>query len=316
MHRLLLLLALVWLPTFAAPGAVAADPATTHTITVGGLERSYRLYRPPQLRAGASAPLVIALHGGGGSGALMERNSGLDRTADAHGFMVIYPDGSGRRTGRLLTWNAGDCCAYAQRKNVDDVGFIVALIDHAIAAHGADPTRVYLTGMSNGAMMAYRVAALHPQRIAALAAVSGTMDPSLVPRGPLPVMHVHGTADRMVPYAGGRGERSFLVGERNSVANTIAAWVRVNRADPQPTSTPLPDRADDGTHVIEHRYRAGADPRNVVLYEIVGGGHAWPGPVRIEQQAEPAGRRAGPVTRDIDVNELLWDFFATHTRPR
>lgn len=310
LQRLLLILALSCLPALVAPvGAVAADATTTHTITVDGTERSYSLHRPPQLRAGERAPLVIALHGGGGNGAQMARYSGLDRTADTHGFIVIYPDGSGRRAGRLLTWNAGDCCAWAQRENVDDVGFLLGLIDRAIAVHGADPARIYLTGMSNGAMMAYRIAALHPERIAAIAAVSGTMDATLVPRGPLPVMHVHGSADRLVPWAGGRGDRTMLIGERNSVANTVAAWVRANRADPHATSAPLPDRSDDGMHVVEHRHRAGADPRSVVLYEVVGGGHAWPGPVQIE-------RKAGLATRDIDVNELLWGFFSAHVRPR
>lgn len=308
MHRLLLILALSWLSAFTAPDAVAADLATTHTIAVGGLDRSYRLYRPPQLRANARAPLVIALHGGGGNGAQIQRDSGLDATARDHGFLAIYPDGSGRRAGRLLTWNAGDCCAYAQRENVDDVGFLLALIDRAVAMHGADPARVYLTGMSNGAMMAYRVAATHPERIAAVAAVSGTMDRSLVPRGAVPAMHVHGTADELVPWAGGRGERTVLIGERNSVANTVAAWVRANHADPRATSTPLPDRSNDGMHVIEHRHRAGNDSRSVVLYEIVGGGHAWPGRVGVE-------RKHGLATQDIDVNELIWEFFRTHARP-
>jgi poly(3-hydroxybutyrate) depolymerase len=79
--------------------------------------------------------------------------------------------------------------------------------------------------MSNGAMMAYRLAALQPGRIAAVGAVSGTMDATLVPRGAVPVMHVHGTADRLVPSAGGRGDRTVMIGTRNSVADTIAAWI-------------------------------------------------------------------------------------------
>jgi polyhydroxybutyrate depolymerase len=304
MLRCLFAAALLGLALCVPPVSAAADGA--HTLTVAGVERSYLLHRPPQWHAGKRMPLVIALHGGGGSGAQMARDSGLDTTANAHGFLALYPNGSGRR--RLLTWNAGDCCAYAQRENIDDVGFLLALIDHAIAVHGADPARIYVTGMSNGAMMAYRLAALQPGRIAAVGAVSGTMDATLVPRGAVPVMHVHGTADRLVPFAGGRGDRTVLIGVRNSVADTIAAWIRVNHADSRARSTPLPDLSDDGMHAIEHRHRAGADPRNVVLIEVVGGGHAWPGPVRIE-------RKAGLATRDFDVNELLWNFFRAHSRP-
>ncbi|MEW6440670.1 MAG: alpha/beta fold hydrolase [bacterium] len=276
-------------------------------ILVQGESRTFRLVIPAKGTQEKRMPLVIALHGGGTNGRSMERFSGLDDAADKHGFIVIYPDGSGRKK-RILTWNSGSCCGFAKNKNVDDVGFIRALIELLVARYGADPARVYVTGISNGAMMAYRLAAEIPDRIAAVAAVAGTLeiDPALI-RAPVPVLHFHGTADPYVPFEGGRGPRSAEGLQFRSVPDTIAVWVRAAGADPEPEVEELLDLQDDGTRVIRYSYGTNEDPQRVVLYKIVGGGHTWPGRPKAE-------RVLGRATLEVSANDLMWEFFRRHAR--
>lgn len=278
------------------------------TLEVGGRTRSAIVFVPPHAQPGVRRPLILALHGGGTNGASMERFSGLDDLARDQGVIVAYPNGSGR-TNAILTWNSGACCGYAHATGSDDVGFMRALVDAIISRHNVDDSRVFATGMSNGAMMAYRLAVEMPDRIAAIAAVSGTMDvdPSLA-RAPMPVLHVHGTADEHAPYAGGHGSRSAPGNVHTSVDATISAWVRANGASPAPVSERLPDSADDGTTVTRLAYRTADDPARVVLYRIEGGGHTWPGRPRLEALL-------GRATRDISANDIIWTFFREHRGP-
>src|SRR5580704_8834959 len=125
-------------------------------LTTGGQGRTYLLHLPPIYDGKRSLPLVIVLHGGGGNAPGAARMTGFSEKADKEGFVVAYPNGSGRLRNRLLTWNSGNCCGYALDNSVDDVGFIRALIDALEKTRAIDPTRVYATGMSNGGMMTYR----------------------------------------------------------------------------------------------------------------------------------------------------------------
>lgn len=285
--------------------ALITSPALgdhTHTLTVAGQARRYHVHLPARGDGAAPLPVVIALHGGGSNGTAMRRYSGLDEEADRRGFLAAFPDGSGR-IPRVLTWNAGSCCAYARRRRIDDVAFLDAVIDDLVRRYRVDPRRVYLTGMSNGAMMAYRYATERPRRVAAVAAVAGTLEVSAAElRGPVPVMHFHGTLDEHVPFDGGRGSRTTPGNAFNSVPWTLEAWRRVNGALGEPETTDLPDVSDDGMHVVRKIYRASVTGADVVLFAIVGGGHSWPG--------RP--RRAGvlgPTTTDLDANTAMWAFF-------
>ena len=283
------------------------DP-TVQSIVVNGVTRTFVMHKPAGLKPGP-VPLVVALHGGGTNGKSMQRFSGLDEAADRYGFIVVYPDGTGP-TGRFRTWNSGACDVYARKQNVDDVTFLAALIDHLVQTQAVDPQRVYVTGISNGGMMSYRLAAEIPDRVAAIAAVAGTLDvPAASIRQPVPILHFHGTADEYVLYEGGHGPKTFSDNDHTSVADTMAAWVKVNGANPSPKEELLPDTSDDGMRVRRYTYATKTDPQNIVLYKIEGGGHTWPGrPAKIE-------RMLGPATTDISANDILWLFFQTHPKP-
>ena len=277
-----------------------------YTLAIGPSSRSF-LVHCPKKPAVANPPLVIALHGGGTNGKKMERFCGLSETSERYGFVVVYPNGSGRLKG-FLTWNAGSCCGYAEKHAIDDVAFIRRLIAYMIGQYHIDPSRVYITGISNGAMMAYRLAAEIPDLIAAIAPVAGTLtiDPGTI-HAAMPIIHFHGTDDRYVPYAGGRGSRSVTRNSYMPVEETIKLWLGINQARAIPLVEELPALHNDGTRVIRYTYRVGRDGQNIVLYKIIGGGHTWPG--------QPHARLLlGPTTTEISANDLMWDFFHTHVK--
>ena len=116
------------------------------SLTAGGRERTYLLHLPPAYDGKHSLPLVIVLHGGGGNAPGAVHMTGFSEKANKEGFVVVYPNGSGRLKNRLLTWNSGNCCGYALDNNVDDVGFIRALIDELEKTRAIDPKRVYVDG--------------------------------------------------------------------------------------------------------------------------------------------------------------------------
>ena len=291
--------------TFAATPLTPGD--TTRTLTVGERDRSYLVHVPPGYDAKQPTPVVVAFHGGGSNPEQMARFSGLSEKADQAGFIVVYPAGSGR-VAEALTWNAGNCCGYAQRQNIDDVGFVAALLDDLARAANVDPKRVYATGMSNGALMSYLVADKLADRFAAIAPVGGPMGTEKCqPARPVPVIHFHGTEDAFAPYAGGVGRSSITRTNFYSVQHAIDAWVAANGCQAEPQEEALPDMAKDGMHVTRKIHPGGRDGAEVILYTIHDGGHTWPG-------KQPKLKWLGPSTSDISANDLMWEFFVKHAR--
>src|SRR5882757_2831509 len=182
-----------------ATGQASAAPAPlgapTHDISVGGVTRSYIVYRPTALSA--AAPLVVMLHGGFGSASQAEKSYHWDAEADAGHFLVAYPDGLNR------AWNAGGgCCGAPGRTGTDDIGFITAMVSAIEYAVPVDADRIYATGISNGGIMAYDLAC-HTKVFAAIGADSATELGGCPYPVPISVIAVHGTADENIPYAGG-----------------------------------------------------------------------------------------------------------------
>ena len=276
----------------------------TRTVQVDGRERQYLVHVPAKYDPEIPMPVVLAFHGGGANADNMVFFSGLSEKADEAGFIVVYPNGTGRLQ-RMLTFNAGNCCGFAAASNVDDVAFTRCLLDDLESVANVDRRRVYATGMSNGAMMAYRVASELSDRIAAIAPVAGPMGTSEChPARPVSVMHFHGDADEFAPFTGGKG-RGPSGTDFYSVQHSIDTWVAVNGCRATPTTTPLPDREDDGTVVRKVCYDSGEEGAEVVIVVIERGGHTWPG-------REPRMQSLGVSTRDVSANDMMWEFFEQH----
>jgi len=288
----------------AAEDSMLPSGDHTRTVRVGEIDRSYRVHVPPLTAPEDPVPVVLAFHGGGANAASMAAFSGLDDKADEAGFIVVYPEGTGRLP-RMLTFNAGACCGHAAATNVDDVAFTRALLDDLATVAVVDERRVYATGMSNGAMMAHRLGVELSDRIAAIAPVAGPIGlEECRPPRPVPVIHFHGDADEFAPFAGGRG-RGISGTDFRSVERSVSAWVEADGCRADPEITELADPQDDGTSVRVERHGGGRDGAEVVLVVIEGGGHTWPG-------REPRLRALGRSTRDISANDLMWEFFQRH----
>lgn len=279
-------------------------------IDVDGLSRSYAVHVPPGLEEAASIPVVLAFHGGRSNAAGMVRFCGMNPQADAAGFIAVYPNGTGPAP-HLLSWNAGICCndGPEDQRPPDDVYFVLSMLEDLQSRLPVDPGRIFATGMSNGGMLSYRLAAELPDRIAAIASVGGTMGTKTCrARQPVPVLHIHGTEDHFVPFAGGRGKRSPSRTEFVSVPDTIDCWRSVNRCAAEPVREQLPPVVDDGTSIRRELYTAGEGGADVDLYIVEGGGHTWPG-------QKPPLLFLGKSTKNLDANAVIWDFFRRHSNP-
>jgi polyhydroxybutyrate depolymerase len=190
--------------------------------------------------------------------------------------------------------------------NVDDVGFVRAILDDLGSVANIDAKRVFATGMSNGGIISYRLASELSDRIAAIAPVGGPMGTETCnPKRPVSVIHFHGTEDEYAPFKGGKGTRSISGTDFYSVDHSIKAWVRANGCPEEPVVIKLPDTVEDGMTVTKKSYGPGKGGAEVVLIEIEGGGHTWPG-------QEPRVKFLGKTTKDISANELIWEFFQKH----
>jgi len=278
------------------------------TITVDGIARTYCMYVPdiPAIHNREPLPLLIALHGASGTAKGMEENvtvGRFDELAREDGFIVVYPDGVQKQ------WNDGKNDTSSAKNNVDDVHFISTLIDIISQQYNIDAKRIYVTGLSNGGMMAFRLACELSDRIAAIAAVAALMPENLastIPNDKVSVLLIHGTDDPLVPWDGGNVHLFAIEGGRMlSVTQTIEFWVRRDECTPQISKTYLPDIDEtDETRVWKEEYANAKDGARVVLYGIDGGGHSWPsGIVNLPQWI------IGRTNRDINACDIIWEFF-------
>lgn len=268
------------------------------SFTFGGVTREYLVHVPASYR-GAPTPMLVALHGGGGDDDFQADDSkyGLISKSEQAGFIAVFPNGYSRFPGGILaTWNAGDCCGAAQKNDVDDVGFIRAVIHRVESQARIDPRRVFATGMSNGAMMSWRLACEAPE-IRAIAPVEGTDNtPACKPSRPVPVIEFHASDDPNVPFNGGVGvgpsHTNFV-----SVPATQAKWVQIDRA------TPLATRVltVPGAHCDLHQTTRGGAPVELCVTDT--GGHSWPGGGTQQGRKQPS--------TAISANDLMWEFFTS-----
>jgi polyhydroxybutyrate depolymerase len=284
--------------------AACATPAETieRTLRVGARERSYEIDLPPQRQSARAFPVVIVFHGGGGSADSVRRQSRMSAKGAAEGFIVVYPQGSGGIAGKLKTWNAGTCCGQAMQHGIDEIAFVAALLDDLQATVAVDRARIYATGISNGGMMAYEVACALADRIAAIAVVAGEMTAldRCQPSRPVPVLVIHGSADRNLPVDGGIGAKAFAVHEVRSLASAVDFWRRHDGCSESGRS-----EVDGGVRRTRHSSCSGGSEVEVIT--IDGGGHSWPGGERLARFLDPA----SPA---LDATAEIWRFFARYHR--
>jgi polyhydroxybutyrate depolymerase len=278
-------------------------------LTVDGRRRSYWVHVPPGYDPSNPTPVVIAFHGALMNGSMMPAFTGLSAKADAAGFVVVYPNGLGVGQTALF-FNAGAAPVGEGAGPADDVKFTAALLDDLARVVTVDRRRVFATGMSNGGMMAHRVAAELADRIAAAAPVAGTLAlPHLRPSRPVPMMIFHGTADDIVPYHGRPGGRQPATMQFRSVPDTVQAWVDLDGCPAQGQTVATPDRAGDGTTITTTTYGPATGGTEVVLVRINGGGHTWPG-------VRPPVAFIGVATANVSADDLMWAFFQRHPMPQ
>lgn len=282
------------------PGVAPVGRVIHLAIDVAGASRTYRLYIPSALPAGP-VPLFIALHGGTGRGDQFAQVDHVEGLAESNGFIVVHPDGVKQAGGPGEVWNGGGCCGVAVRQNVDDVGFISALIDQLKGHDAIDPQRVYAYGHSNGAIMSYRLACELSDRIVGIGMWAGTLElPSCTPAQPVSIIHGHGTADQSIPLAGGTGSES-LAGV--DFAPPHVSFDTLSNADGCPTAT----TSTAGDIMTERRdsCRAGTA---AVFVTIATATHAWPGGT---PRVTPAG---GVGYAGYDATAQIVAFLLAHPR--
>lgn len=283
------------LPSDPNPTRITAPGTYRFHFTHDGLRREY-LVHVPKSAVGKPAPMLLALHGGGGDMDFQARHYGLIEKSEQAGFVLAAPNGTSRfRSGILATWNAGACCGRAVDEKIDDVGFLKAVIARVSTQAAIDRRRIFATGMSNGALMSYRLACEASDLIRAIAPVAGTDNTMACrPSRPVPVIHFHARDDSHVLFGGGSGPDALTRTHFTSVPATIAKWVALNRAAPQATTV----LSVPGATCTRH-----AGPAPVELCVTDSGGHSWPG-------SQPRRANKNP-SQAVSANDRMWDFFSS-----
>lgn len=274
----------------------------TSKLTHDGLEREYFVHLPSNYEAGVSMPLVINMHGYGSSWIEQMIYSNFNNVANANDFIVVYPQGLNDLTG-TPHFNA-----YFSPSAIDDVGFISQLIDQLYTDYNIDLSRVYSTGMSNGGFMSYRLACELPERIAAIASVTGGMlqiqANNCNPGRPIPTMQIHGTDDETVPFV--YEPNPAAIGD--GIDDVVGYWVTNNGCEAVPDTTAIEDivmtDATTASLLTWDECETGAD---VHFYIIDGGGHTWPGAFPIPS--------FGNTNGDFSASQVVWEFFSRFQHP-
>ena len=237
-------------------------------LSSGGQERRYVVHVPGSYDGTLPAAVVLVLHTLGGDANEAARISGMSVKSDAAGFLAVYPEG----TGGVMGFNAGQCCGDAAGRHVDDVSFLRDVVADVSANYAVDPQRIYAAGMSNGAMMAYRLGCEMSNILAAIAPVAGALEIDCAPAQPVSAIVFHGTGDAIVPYNGGRvvNPPRGMDPDYDPVSTAIGQWATIGGctgATEQQVSANVTRQVQTGVP---------GWPR-VELYTVIDGGRASPG---------------------------------------
>lgn len=312
----LLLATLALASAAAAPqkqptGEEAPGPGDrSFTLTVGDLERQYTVHIPARYESAKPAPVVMMFHGAGGTARGAMRQTGWSAKADAAGFLAVFPEAVSRDPSRPprfknnpQVWNDGSGRGHARRANIDDVGFINAVIDDLKSRFAIDERRIYATGFSNGASMTFRVGTELSKRIAAIAPVSGLLwlkHPKL--ERPVPLIYLIGTEDPFNPPDSVKATMANRkTNPRPSPRGSVERWAKLLGCAPEPKQ--VANR--DGVKVAA--YGACREESQVVFYTIEGMGHTWPG-----GRSRLPEWMVGKTTSKLKATDVIWEFFEKH----
>ena len=275
------------------------------SFTHNGLLRQYFKHIPKGYNANKKVALLLLLHGGGGNGKRIGNFTGFNELSDKDTFIVVSPDAWQKH------WNDGRTHPRyeSQSNNIDDVGFLSALIDTIMKHYNIDSKRVYATGLSNGGMMSYRLACQLSGKITAAVCVISNMPENLVstcqPGKEMPIMIINGDADPLMPFQGGdvRFGKDTL-GKVVSTDATVKFWLNNNKCNLTAQRTSIPDISSlDNTTIVKDEYGGCSNNASVVLYTVKNGGHTYPG----SRQYAPV-RIIGQTSQDMKAADVSWDF--------
>jgi polyhydroxybutyrate depolymerase len=322
-------------PVFTATASTAtAHPvlapmtgAYVLTLTFDGRHRDYRIHVPPAAASGKPLPIVVNMAGATQNGQIEEILSNMDANADENGYLVVYPDGT--RISKVLTpdpvakqaqygWNAGECCGLPVTRKINDVGFLEKVIADVASRTPVNLRRVYMTGISNGGMMAYAMAAEASTHVAAIASVSGQVElPVIRPTRSVPTMEFHSVNDPIAKFNGVPNKNPLLV---LSVMQGIHQWVKADGCSSTPHKgselVGAPGSISAGQTATPITYSHCKGGAKVVLWRFTGSGHVWPG------STLNTGPKTGWILTGsgrgivlVNADETMWKFFSQYELP-
>lgn len=272
----------------------------TKYIYHNGLKRRYLIHTPSNKNSTEKLPVVIALHGGGGNAENAIKMMGFSQLANIENFIAVYPEGTGRREHKLLTWNATHCCGYAMTNKIDDVGYISALIDKIIAEDNADPRRIFVTGMSNGGMMTHKLGIQLSHKIKGIApVVSGLFGTENQPDNPVSAIIINGLLDKSIPIHGGHGEgkgrKAWDGTPLKPSFYQYEFWASANRCT-------INTKTESLTEKVDQIVADCPNSQKVHYYLVKDNSHAWPG-------GERGSRLGDKPSQSFNATQKIWSFF-------
>ena len=288
---------------------LASFAQTLKTITWEDTTRQYLEYVPASYDSSTPTPVVFIFHGLGGNMYEVRDNADFDRIADAHGWITITPQALATTLSLMDTsvfwtaWHSGVmACAFGDtviaNEGVDDTGLMMAILDTLASHYNIDQNNVFCTGVSMGGFMSNRMAIEHGDRIKAIASVCGTIGNEIIsytPVGHVSAMHVHGTADSIVTYAGGNFQYGITVNVGLGAEETVEFWRSYNQCSDTAVHTFYPDLMEDDRTFERFEYGNGIYGTKTALIKVNGGQHEW---------------CHGPW-RDVDITDEIYSFFAS-----
>ncbi len=295
--KLKLLLSSILISSVPLSNYAHAEILKEQSMFIDDTKRSYLIHLPNNYNPDKKYPVLFAFHGGGGNMYHMSTNYGIVEKSNELEFIAVFPNGFSRvRNETLATWNAGKCCGLARDSKIDDVHFTKELVSKIKANYSVDSNKIYATGMSNGAMMSYRLACEISDTFKAIAAVAGTDNTEFCEPHKLPhILHIHARDDDNVLIEGGLGKNSLKkhVTDYTSLDQTINKWLRFSDLKYSQKNVLKEPLVSCDKYITQRK-------QHIQVCITEDGGHSWPG-LKGNFRKQPS--------QAINANDEMWKFF-------